>query len=109
MYGGRIEPVDPHNRGKWNAYLLVLLEEPLEKWDSLRHAAVTCHGAFFHRIPRFIASKCEIMVKHFSNMATSQSGEENWKNNNTYSCKYWVLLAWTANGRDVTIKEISKP
>lgn len=41
-------------------------------------------------------------------MTTTQSGEENW-NNNTHPCKYWVLLAWTANGRDVTIKEILKP
>lgn len=42
-------------------------------------------------------------------MTISQSGEENWENNNTYPCKYWVLLAWPANGRDVTIKEFIKP
>lgn len=63
MNDGMIEPMDPPNRGKWNAYLSVLLEEPLEKWDSLRRAAVTWRGAFFHVIPRFIASKCKIMVK----------------------------------------------
>lgn len=64
----------------------------------------------FHHIARFTASKRKIMVKKKSfNMTTTQSGEGNWNNNDTYPCKYWVLLAWTANGRDVTIKEILKP